>query len=120
MSTSTEHEPHPVESGEHDDGPAITKESHGGHPSDLQYIYVALFLAAVTGIEVWLSYIGGIDKARPYFLIAAAIIKFFFVAAFFMHLKFDSKNLRRLFLIGIFGAIILYSAVLFTFGQLRI
>lgn len=120
MSTSTDHEvheAHQASSGEYD-GPAISKESHGGHPSDLQYIYVALFLAVVTGIEVWLSYIEGIDKARPYLLIAAAIVKFVFVAAFFMHLKFDSKNFRRLFLVGILLALFCYLVVLFVSHQL--
>lgn len=129
MSTSTDHEvdaghgphtTHDAASGEYD-GPAITKESHGGHPSDLQYIYVALFLAVVTGIEVWLSYIGGegFHKVRPYLLIAAAIIKFGFVAAFFMHLKFDSKNFRRLFGVGVVMALFCYLVVLFSFHKLQ-
>jgi cytochrome c oxidase subunit 4 len=89
---------------------------HGSHPTDSQYILIALILSALTAIEVAISYIKSLgDAAAPLLLILAAT-KFAMVAAFFMHLKFDNRVLRRLFLTGIILAIIVYVIVLFMFG----
>ena len=49
-------------------------------------------------------------------LLVLAATKFAMVAAFFMHLRFDNRVLRRLFLTGIILAIIVYIVVLFMFG----
>jgi cytochrome c oxidase subunit 4 len=42
-------------------------------------------------------------------------IKFVIIAAFFMHLKFDSKVLTRVFYTGLFLAVGVYIAALCTF-----
>ena len=42
-------------------------------------------------------------------------VKFFIVISYFMHLKFDSKLFSLMFYLGLFGAVILYSAMLSTF-----
>jgi cytochrome c oxidase subunit 4 len=42
-------------------------------------------------------------------------IKFVIIAAFFMHLKFDSKILTRVFYAGLFLAVGVYVAALTTF-----
>ena len=47
-------------------------------------------------------------------LLILATMKFAIVAAFFMHLKFDSPMLRRLFITGIVLAGVVYSVALFT------
>ena len=91
---------------------------HGSHPTDVQYIIIAAILAVLTAIEVSISYIKSLgDAAAPLLLILAAT-KFAMVAAFFMHLRFDNRVLRRLFLTGIILAIIVYIVVLFMFGVL--
>jgi len=47
-------------------------------------------------------------------LIILATLKFALVAAFFMHLKFDSPMLRRVFVLGIILAGVVYTVVLLT------
>src|SRR5438105_2161915 len=89
---------------------------HGSHPTDGQYILIALILAGLTAIEVAISYIKSLGDAAAPLLVALAATKFFMVAAFFMHLRFDNRVLRRLFLTGIILAIIVYIVVLFMFG----
>ena len=89
---------------------------HGAHPTDKQYMLIALILAIITGVEVAISYIKGLgDAANPLLLILAAA-KFAIVVAFFMHLRFDNRMLRRLFVTGIVLAIIVYAIVFFTLG----
>ena len=91
---------------------------HGvDHPSDAQYIKIALILAAITGIEVALYYfeLPGVNLNNSA-LGVLALVKFIMVAAYFMHLKFDSKLLRRLFITGLLLAFAVYIAYLLTMG----
>ena len=86
------------------------------HPGEAVYIRVAVILAVITGIEVALSYVkvGGSQIVTNGGLLALAVVKFAMVAAYFMHLKFDNPILRRLFLAGLFTAILVYIAYLLT------
>jgi cytochrome c oxidase subunit 4 len=84
------------------------------HPSDKQYIGIAAILAVVTAIEVGLSYAKLGNANAPLLLIGMAV-KFFLVASFFMHLKFDSKVFRRFFITGLVLAVFCYIAALSTF-----
>ena len=88
---------------------------HDDHKPDSYYVKVAIFLAVVTGAEVALSYAGidGWPLLVP--MLALMAVKFAVVAALFMHLQFDNKLLTRLFYAGLFLAISVYIAVLFTF-----
>ena len=88
--------------------------AHGGHPSDATYIKVAAFLTIVTAIEITLSYLKIGLLTNPV-LVVLAIIKFSAVAMFFMHLRFDNRVLRRLFVTGIVLAGFVYLVVLFMF-----
>ena len=86
------------------------------HPTDAQYMLIALILAIVTGIEVAVYYIKGLgDAGNPLLLILAAT-KFIIVVSFFMHLRFDSKLLRRVFITGIILALTVYVIVFFSLG----
>ena len=91
-------------------------EHHGPvHPSDKQYVMIGLILGVLTLIEVGLFYvdIGALNNTT---LIVFAVAKFFIVASYFMHLKFDAPILRRLFVTGIILAIAVYMAYLLTLG----
>jgi cytochrome c oxidase subunit 4 len=88
---------------------------HGEHPSDMKYVLIALILSAITAVEVAISYIKGLKLAGNPLLIILAVAKFSIVVLFFMHLKFDNRVLRRLFVTGIILAIAIYTAVLFMF-----
>ena len=95
-------------------GPAFTEK-------DKQYIKIFVILLVLTGVEVGLSYTPLVDKkaafALPMLLLAS--IKFAVVAGYFMHLKFDSPLMRRLFIIGAVLAVFCYNAVLTAVGQFR-
>ena len=88
------------------------------HPSPRKYVWVAVILAIVTAIEVAIYYIPSIAE-RPALLIPSllffAVIKFIMVAAYFMHLKFDSRTFRRFFITGLVIALVVFGIVLVWF-----
>lgn len=86
---------------------------HGG--ADSTYVWVAVFLAVLTAIEVALSYVKGLRPLPELALITVMIIKFATVALYFMHLKYDPKIARRVFGFGMLVAIVIYCGVLSTF-----
>jgi cytochrome c oxidase subunit IV len=89
---------------------------HGAHPTDKQYMLIALILAIITGVEVSVSYAKGLGDASNPLLLGLAAIKFFMVVAYFMHLKFDNRVLRRFLITGIILAAVVYTIVFFTLG----
>lgn len=92
------------------------EHGHGAHPTEVFYIKIAAILAVVTGIEVGLYYTDfGIAVTNTMLLVLAAI-KFVMVVAYFMHLRFDSRILRRLFTSGFVLAVLVYIAYLLTLG----
>jgi cytochrome c oxidase subunit 4 len=102
--------------GETQENPENPAEHAEGHPSELEYVKVAVFLAAVTAAEVAIYYITGLRRVLPYALLVLSVVKFSMVVLWFMHLKFDSRMFRRLFLVGIVLALGVYAIVLGTFG----
>ncbi len=88
------------------------------HPSPVKYVGIAILLAVITGLEVALYYIHMPDWLMVVFLMVLAVLKFSLVAAFFMHLKFDSPMLRRVFVAGIILAAAVYSVALFSMSVL--
>ncbi len=105
-------------------GPVVeTTPEHGGtahaskheHPSDLQYVYVAIFLAAVTAAEVGVYYVEALEGLLVPILVVMALVKFCVVVLWFMHLRFDSRLFRRLFVAGFVLAAFCYIIVLSTF-----
>lgn len=93
-----------------------TEDSHfdDAHPSDGVYVRVAAILAVVTAVEVGLYYtdVSGIQLVA--LLVGLAAIKFGMVVAYFMHLRFDARLLRRLFVTGVILAGFVFSVALFT------
>jgi cytochrome c oxidase subunit 4 len=86
-----------------------------GHASDTLYIQIALGLAVLTGMEVAWPYIVDDGPILMWPLLVVMAIKFVIIAAFFMHLKFDSKILTRVFYSGLFLAVGVYIIALTTF-----
>src|SRR5689334_9282001 len=85
------------------------------HPSDRHYVNIAIALAVITGIEVGVYYLDLPSVALLVVLFVLMAIKFFTVASQFMHLKFDSAILSRIFYGGLFLAVIVYLIALSTF-----
>jgi cytochrome c oxidase subunit IV len=99
-------------------GVAVASAPHARpHPEPRQYVLIAVVLVVITGFEVATSYLEG--DVNSNLIIAAlgimAALKFFLVVAWFMHLRSDSKILRRFFLLGLIAAPILYTIVLLMF-----
>ncbi len=97
-----------------DEAHADTHADSPDHPTERKYWVIAGILAVITGIEVALSYIDLGDAVAPLLLLGMAM-KFFIVAAYFMHLKFDSRVTRRLFLSGLLLALSCYIALFMMF-----
>ena len=89
--------------------------THHDHPGERQYIGIAAILGLITAVEVALSYMDSVKDVRPFLLIALSLVKFTMVVGFFMHLRFDSRLFRRVFVAGICLALFCYTIVLTTF-----
>jgi cytochrome c oxidase subunit 4 len=85
------------------------------HPGPKRYVIVALILAVVTLAEVAIYYISALEDVLVPLLIVFSLFKFILVALYFMHLKFDSRIFRRLFVTGIVLAFFVFTIVLLTF-----
>ncbi len=88
------------------------------HPTPRDYWLIALILGVITGAEVAVTYIDALDSVVAPLLIAMSAAKFTIVVGYFMHLKFEQRIYRNLFLMGIIAAPILFGTVLLTFGVL--
>jgi cytochrome c oxidase subunit 4 len=97
---------------------AADEHAEHAHPSDAQYVLIAGILAVITAAEVATYYVDFFKKnfvALLAALIPMMIVKFAMVAAFFMHLRFDNKLFRWVFVTGIVLATTVYMIVLFSF-----
>jgi cytochrome c oxidase subunit 4 len=87
------------------------------HPSDWAYIKIALILGAITGVEVFTYFNSVLDWGD--FLIPALlfmmVVKFYLVASWFMHLKFDNRIFSGMFGAGLVLATAVYVIALSAF-----
>jgi len=90
------------------------EHEHHEHPSDGKYMQIALLLAIITAAEV-ATYFVHIGDALIPTLMVMMVVKFFIVAAWFMHLRFDSKMFTRFFVAGIVLATSVYFIFLTVF-----
>jgi len=82
------------------------------HPQPRQYVMIAVVLVMITGIEVAISYATGLNSnVMIAVLLVLAAVKFVLVASWFMHLKTDSRMLRRWFITGLTLAFIVFMIV---------
>ena len=100
-----------------DELPAVA-EGHT-HPGPRQYVMIGIILVILTGLEVAVSYLDGEVNSNLLITILAvlAAAKFLLVCAWFMHMKQDKPFFRRIFTIGMIGAMIVYGIVMFTFAS---
>ena len=95
-----------------------TTTTHEAHPNrDGTYVKVALVLGAITGLETFTYFESVLDWGRflvPVLLVAMAV-KFYLIAAYFMHLKWDRPIVRRVFITGISIALVVYIIALTAF-----
>jgi cytochrome c oxidase subunit 4 len=101
--------------------PGADVDAHEGgpeHPSDWQYIKIAIVLAILTALEVF-TYFESVHNlgrnALIVLLMIMMITKIVLVMAWFMHLKFDSRTFTRMFVAGVLLACAVYTVMLTTF-----
>jgi cytochrome c oxidase subunit 4 len=96
----------------------VSFEAEHHHPTPRQYVLIAVVLVVITAVEIATSYI---DTGHSNLIIVAlfvmAAIKFFLVAAWYMHMKVDQPFFRRIFVVGMIGAGIVYGIVLLVFSS---
>ena len=90
------------------------------HPNPVKYVIVAVVLMVITAIEIATSYTEGTipDGVIVVLLLGMAFVKFFLVAAWYMHLRTDAPLFRRFFILGAVAAVVLYLIVLTTLHAL--
>ena len=96
----------------------VPSDGHS-HPGPRQYVLIAIVLVILTAIEVATSYLEGTVNSN--LLIVAlgimAAVKFFLVAAWYMHMRQDSPVFRRLFITGLTLATIVYGILMLFFSS---
>lgn len=89
------------------------------HPSDLFYLKIAGILALFTALEVATIFV---EDSWPrwslfFVLTVLMIIKFAMVAAYFMHLKYDTNWFTRVFVAGLVLAMAVYAIFFLAFDM---
>lgn len=93
-----------------------TEEETSHHPSVSQYVEIGVVLAALTAVEVGLFFAPVIRQVTVPALLVLTVFKFLLVVAWFMHLRFDHRVFRTLFLIGLALALAVFAVVLVVFA----
>src|ERR1041384_3711441 len=89
------------------------------HPTWKQYKWVALILTLITIVEVWAYYIPSFVASSAFVpaLLIMSAVKFAIVVMFYMHLKYDHKLFRALFVGPLIIAAGTLMALLFLFHK---
>ena len=70
------------------------------HPTASTFVKVGGVLAVLTAVEFSIIYVKGLGGLVPALLFILALTKFYLVAQYFMHLRFDNRLLRWIFAAG--------------------
>ena len=105
MSTATD--PNPPSTAE------VEEHAHA-HPSDWDYVKIAIILGVITAAEVG-TYFVEHSSFITVSLLVMMVAKFMIVAGYFMHLKYDNPMFKRVFLSGLVLALAVFIVMLFTF-----
>ena len=95
---------------------------HAHHPTAKTYIIVGAFLTLITVVEVWAYYVPSFVASKAFVpsLLIMSAFKFVIVVMFYMHLKYDHKLFRALFIGPLVIAAVTMIGLLFLFGQFSI
>ncbi|MFB5084874.1 cytochrome C oxidase subunit IV family protein [Symbiobacterium thermophilum] len=83
------------------------------HPTPATFVRVGVILAFITAAEFLILYVRGMSALVVTILAALSAAKFFLVAAYFMHLRFDPRLLTAIFAVGVTLATLITIAVRF-------
>jgi cytochrome c oxidase subunit 4 len=85
------------------------------HPTPGDYVRIAILLAVITALEVLTYFFEIVRWAFIGTLVILSIAKFMLVVGWYMHLKFDSKMFKRVFVFGLVLAVSVFLLVLAIF-----
>ena len=85
------------------------------HPGPLQYTAIALVLALITAVEVWVAYQEAFRDVLIAVLLVMSAVKFTLVAMFYMHLRFDDRLFTAFFVGGLILAVGVLTALTVLF-----
>jgi cytochrome c oxidase subunit 4 len=109
--------------------PPLSHDAHGNasphehtHPDWGTYKWVALILGLITALEVWIYYLPSFTSTKLFVptLLFLSAVKFTIVVMFYMHLKYDAKLFRALFVAPLLLASFVMIGLLFLFGHFKI
>ena len=91
------------------------------HPTWSTYWKVAVLLTVITVVEVWIYYTP-LKETRAFvpMLLTMSLVKFVTVIAFYMHLRYDHKLFRALFIGPLLIAATSMIGLMFLFGPFHI
>ena len=95
--------------------PIEVEDAADRHPGDGDYVKIALLLGAITALEVG-TYFLDLNNFVIVALWVMMIVKFVIVISYFMHLKYDSKIFRFVFIGGLFMALAVFLATFAATG----
>ena len=92
------------------------------HPTWKQYKWVALWLFLITVVEVWAYYIPVLVNSKAFVpsILVMMVVKFAIVVMYYMHLKFDHKLFKALFVGPLVIAICTLIAFMFLFAYVPV
>lgn len=98
-------------------GSAAMHGSEAQHPGPAKYALIAVVLSVITLIEFWAFYVEWLRTTGIFMpmLVILSAIKFYLVAMFYMHLKFDHGIFTKLLVGGIILAGCIMLALLSLF-----
>lgn len=84
------------------------------HPTAKTFVTIGLVLFVITAIEFGIISVTGMRTVIVAVLFALSALKFFLVASYFMHLKWDGKLLGWTFTVGVLLAVLIAIAQRFV------
>ena len=85
------------------------------HATNQTYIRVAIILAIITAVEVLIYYMPTVRGFLVPMLIVLSLAKFAAVVGYFMHLKYDSRLFRFMFVAGLIVTLAVFLAMIAMF-----
>jgi len=85
------------------------------HPPTATYVAIGVILTIITVIEVGVFYVPAFKPVLAPVLLILSAAKFAIVVMFYMHLKFDHKLFTLVFLLPLFIAMSVITALMFLF-----
>ncbi|MBL8125996.1 MAG: cytochrome C oxidase subunit IV family protein [Chloroflexia bacterium] len=95
------------------------------HPSAADYVRIAIILAIITLVEVFVYYLPSMRGLLVPILLVLSVVKFLAVVGYFMHLKNDKRLFRFMFGAGLVLTLAVFLAFIAMFwtavsGELHI